>query len=74
MTQYEEAIKSAKSKFDHYDFFFTQDKNPMKYGKMIAKEVLSDIKIDEKDKKAIQAHEKIVMDFVKLDFAEFKKN
>jgi len=23
MTQYEEAIKSAKSKFDHYDFFFT---------------------------------------------------
>jgi len=46
----------------------------MKYGKMIAKEVLTDIKIDEKDKKAIEAHYAIVMNAIKLEFLEFKKN
>lgn len=74
MAQYEEPIKSAKSKFDHCDVYFAKDKNPMKYSKMIAQEVLSDIKIDDKDKKAMQAHEAMVLNFIKLDFAEFKKN
>lgn len=72
--KYAEPIKSAKSKFDHCDVYFAKDKNPMKYGKMIAGEVLNDIKIDAKDKKALKDHENMVMNFIKLDFAEFKKN
>jgi len=36
MAQYEEPIKSAKSKFDHCDVYFAKDKNPIKYSKMIA--------------------------------------
>jgi hypothetical protein len=74
MAQYEEPIKSAKSKFDHCDVYFAKDKNPMKYSKMIAQEVMNDVKIDEKDKKAITAHEAMVLNFIKLDFAVFKKN
>ena len=53
IAQYEEPIKSAKSKFDHCDVFFTKDKNPIKYSKMIAQECLKDIKIDASDKKAM---------------------
>ena len=71
--KYAEPIKSAKSKFDHCDVYFANDKNPMKYGKMIAQEVLNDIKIDTTNKKAMKEHENMVMNFIKLDFAEFKK-
>ena len=73
MAKYTEPINSAKSKFDHCDVYFTNDKNPMKYGKMIAQEVLNDIKIDTSNKKAMKDHEAMVMNFIKLDFAEFKK-
>lgn len=45
----------------------------MKYGKMIAQEVLNDIKIDTANKKAMKEHEAMVMNFIKLDFAEYKK-
>lgn len=72
--QYGEPIKSAKSKYDHCDVFFAKDKNPMKYSKMIAQETLNDIKVDAANKKAMKEHEAMVLNFIKLDFAEFKKN
>lgn len=74
IAKYTEPINSAKSKFDHCDVFFAKDKNPMKYGKMIATEVLNDITIDATNKKALKEHESMVMNFIKLDFAEFKKS
>ena len=74
IAQYEEPIKSAKSKFDHCDVYFEKDKNPMKYSKIIAAECLNDIKIDPKDKKAMQAHEAMVLNFIKIDFDVYKKN
>lgn len=36
LTMYEQPYKSAKSKFDHCDVYFTKDKNPMNYSKLIS--------------------------------------
>jgi hypothetical protein len=73
--KYAEPVNSAQSKFDHCDVYFAKDKTPMGYSKLIAEELLNsgDIAIDKGDKKALKEHEKIVMDFIKPRFAEFKK-
>merc|ERR1711920_1070467 len=34
--KYEEAIKSARSKFDYYDVYFAKDNKPTDYAKLIA--------------------------------------
>ena len=36
LTMYEQPYKSAKSKFDYCDVYFTKDKNPMNYSKLIS--------------------------------------
>lgn len=73
--KYAEPMKSARSKFDHCDTYFAKDKNPMGYAKLIADELLNsgDINIDKADRKALQEHVKNVLEFIKDDFAEYKK-
>ena len=46
---YYEPIQSAKSKFDHCDVYFANEKNPIVYSQMIANECLKDIEIDKND-------------------------
>merc|ERR1712176_89925 len=71
--QYEEAVNSAKTKFDHCDVFFAKDKNPMGFIKMIATEAVNDIKVDKTDTKAMKEHEGIVRDLIMPDFQAWKK-
>lgn len=71
---YEEAIKSAKTKFDHADTFFAKNmKGVEEYSQLITKECLNDIKIDAADKAAMDKHTNIVKAAIKEDFVAFKK-
>jgi hypothetical protein len=72
--EYDEAIKSAKSKYDHADTFFGKGmKGTMEYSALIAKECLADIKIDESDKAAMDKHNKYIQQVFKEEFIAFNK-
>jgi len=74
MKKYAEPIKSAKSKYDHGDVYFSKGgKGLNEYCALIAKESLNDIEIDKSDKKAIDEHKMIVNLILKPDFIEFNK-
>jgi hypothetical protein len=48
LKEYDEAIKSAKTKYDHEDTYFGKGmKGTEEYSQLISKECLNDIKIDE---------------------------
>ena len=67
--EYDEAIKSAKSKFDHADTFFEKGmKGTEEYAKLIAQECLTDIKAENVDE-----HNKIVTHLIKEEFIEFNR-
>lgn len=73
--QYEEAIKSAKTKYDHGDTYFAKNmKGLEEYSALIVKECLNDIKIDAADKAALDRHTNIVKGVIKEDFVAYKKN
>jgi hypothetical protein len=67
--EYEEAIKSAKSKFDHADTYFAKNmKGVEEFSKLIAQECLNDIKTDNLDE-----HNSIIKDIIKAEFVEYNK-
>lgn len=67
--EYDKAIKSAKSKFDHEDTYFAKGmKGVNEYAGLIAKECLSDI--TPKDEKE---HQDLVVGLIKQDFIAFNK-
>lgn len=67
--EYEEAIKSAKSKFDHADTYFAKNmKGVEEFSKLIAQECLNDIKTENLDE-----HNSIIKDIIKLEFVEYNK-
>lgn len=71
--QYEEAIKSAKTKFDHQDAFFEKAmKGAQEYAGLIAKECLNDIKVEEGA--PMDRHNAYILQVVKEDFIEYNKN
>ena len=72
--KYTEPVNSAKTKFDHCDVFFAKDGGMNGYCEMIAKETLTDIKIDESDKTAMKEHYQIVVYLIKDNFVNFKRN
>lgn len=66
---YDEAIKSAKSKFDHADTYFAKNmKGVEEFAKLIAAECLNDIKAEN-----VEEHNSIVKDIIKADFVEYNK-
>ena len=67
--QYDEAIKSAKSKFDHADTYFAKNmKGVEEFSKLIAAECLNDIKAENLDE-----HNSIIKDIIKGEFVEYNK-
>ncbi len=54
MVKYSEAIKSAQTKFDHYEEYFKTDGKPIRYINEISNEVLNDIAVDPKNKFAMK--------------------
>lgn len=69
VAEYAEAIKSAKSKFDHADTYFEKNmKGVEEYCKLIAQECLNDIKTDN-----VEEHNSIVKDIIKEEFVEYNR-
>jgi hypothetical protein len=67
--EYSEAIKSAKSKFDHAKTFFAKNmKGVEEFSKLIAAECLNDIKAQN-----IDEHNRIIKDIIKAEFIEFQR-
>lgn len=73
--QYEDAIKSAKTKFDHEDTFFAKNmKGVQEYAKLIADECLNDITVDAGDAAAVKKHNDYVTQMIKEDFIAYNRN
>jgi len=73
--KYEDAIKSAKTKFDHEDTFFAKNmKGAEEFAALIAKECLADINIDGGDQEAMDKHNAFIKQMIKEDFIAYNRN
>ena len=72
---YDFAIKSAKTKYDHEDTFFAKGvKGVLNYSTLIAKACLDDIKINEKDKEAMNKHNDLVKQMIRDDSIAYNRS
>jgi len=71
---YQNALKSAQTKFDHEDTFFVKNmKGVEEYSNLLSKECLSDIKIDQSDVDKMKQHNEIIFGMLKEMFIQYKK-
>ena len=64
--RYEEALRSAQTKFDHQSTYYDQlMKGVEEYAGLIGKECLSDIEIDRNDEEAMARHQNIINYIIK---------
>lgn len=72
--EYEIAITSAKSKYDHGDTFYARGgKGMAEYAELLAKECLNDIKVDAADKEANSKHINYIKQILKDEFIAYNK-